>query len=613
MKFEESNFYKALQDFFINADKKTFLQFLAEFYNRTEGIIDKDNIQDDLIKELRKLYLEFNEKGIDENIVREKVNHFLENSIKIKDINLQLYTKANNTDLATERARIDNLTKLSAGSTTGDGELIDMRVSSVGNTYTNAGESLRNQLKNAISTNVISTKQNIASVTDYSINIKLEMYKGQEIEVSLTCDDGVLNNNLTVGIGLTDVTDNNISGVLSLFPNTSGKFITPKNCKLIRVWIPKSTISKTGNVTVTVNHSKSIYEVINEIKELNSSIISEVIGEIDNNRKKNVTDCNVTTVNDNSFTIKGDFATNETVYLKCESNNKISNGDMYIGIGYTEGEQQNALFMKADKEYSFTFKKPATYIRVWISKNNVLSNGTVKFIIKNYKEELSLKEQINKLKLENFKGKTMAILGDSYSTYGKWIPLDNQTWYSDYGNVQDNNITNVKQTWWWKLSKETGLNLLYNESYSGSTICNTGYNGQDTTSFSFITRCENSFGRNQSLSPKPDILFIFGGTNDSWANVNIGSVKYSNWTDEDKKTFLPAFCYLIDYLQLWNPQARIINIINNGLKTEIVNGMKTVCEHYGVEVLQLQNISKTNNHPNIDGMEEIKNQIIKIL
>ena len=95
-KFEESNFYKALQDFFINADKKTFLQFLAEFYNRTEGIINKDNIQDDLIKELRELYLEFNEKGIDENIVIEKVNHFVENNVKIKDIIAKLTTNTNN-------------------------------------------------------------------------------------------------------------------------------------------------------------------------------------------------------------------------------------------------------------------------------------------------------------------------------------------------------------------------------------------------------------------------------------------------------------------------------------------------------------------------------------
>lgn len=89
-KFEESNFYKALQDFFINADKKTFLQFLAEFYNRTEGIIDKNNIQDELIKELRDLYLEFNEKGIDENIVREKVDKFLENNGKIENINKKI-------------------------------------------------------------------------------------------------------------------------------------------------------------------------------------------------------------------------------------------------------------------------------------------------------------------------------------------------------------------------------------------------------------------------------------------------------------------------------------------------------------------------------------------
>ena len=108
-KFEESNFYKAIQDFFINADKKTFLQFLAEFYNRTEGIIDKDNIQDDLIKELRELYLELNEKGIDENIVREKVNYFIENSTKIKNIYSQLNHKANKEETKNIKQQLNNL------------------------------------------------------------------------------------------------------------------------------------------------------------------------------------------------------------------------------------------------------------------------------------------------------------------------------------------------------------------------------------------------------------------------------------------------------------------------------------------------------------------------
>ena len=92
VEFKESKFYKLLQDFFINNNKETFLQMLAEFYNRTEGIIDKNKNQDDLIKELRELYLIFNEKGIDENIVREKVNYFLENNEKIKDINEKVDT-----------------------------------------------------------------------------------------------------------------------------------------------------------------------------------------------------------------------------------------------------------------------------------------------------------------------------------------------------------------------------------------------------------------------------------------------------------------------------------------------------------------------------------------
>ena len=74
--FTESNFYKALQDFFINNNKDTFLQMLSEFYNRTEGIIEKNETQDELINELRELYIKFNEEGIDKNLVKEKVNYF---------------------------------------------------------------------------------------------------------------------------------------------------------------------------------------------------------------------------------------------------------------------------------------------------------------------------------------------------------------------------------------------------------------------------------------------------------------------------------------------------------------------------------------------------------
>ena len=96
VEFKESKFYKLLQDFFINNDKETFIQFLAEFYNRTEGIINKNNVQDEIIKELREMYIKFNEEGIDVDIVREKVNYFIENSNKIQDIISKLIKNTNN-------------------------------------------------------------------------------------------------------------------------------------------------------------------------------------------------------------------------------------------------------------------------------------------------------------------------------------------------------------------------------------------------------------------------------------------------------------------------------------------------------------------------------------
>ena len=93
--FENSDFYKALQNFFINNDKETFLQMLGEFYNRTEGIINKENNQDELIKELYEMFLLFNEKGINDNVVRERVEKFLENSKKIQNIYSQMQHKIN--------------------------------------------------------------------------------------------------------------------------------------------------------------------------------------------------------------------------------------------------------------------------------------------------------------------------------------------------------------------------------------------------------------------------------------------------------------------------------------------------------------------------------------
>lgn len=206
-------------------------------------------------------------------------------------------------------------------------------------------------------------------------------------------------------------------------------------------------------------------------------------------------------------------------------------------------------------------------------------------------------------------GLSFSIIGDSYSTYENWIPSGNSTKYPT------GDVTDVKLTWWWKLANESGMNLLINDSYSGSTICGTGYSGVDCLNTnSFIARAKANLGENNVMKSKPNIIFILGGTNDTWASSPLGTPKYSGWTDDDLYSTLPAFSYLINYLQTWNSGCRIINIMNDMyISQDMIDGMTTICNYYGVENVSLGQIDVSDNHPTVNGMEQIKNKILEKL
>lgn len=201
------------------------------------------------------------------------------------------------------------------------------------------------------------------------------------------------------------------------------------------------------------------------------------------------------------------------------------------------------------------------------------------------------------------------ILGDSYSTFEGQIPAGYACYYTTTPRPETD-VTKLEQTWWYRLFKETNANLLLNSSYSGSTICNTGYDKVDYTDRSFISRLdeliENGFFENNRV----DTLFIFGGTNDSWAGSPVGEIKYENWSKDDLYAVLPAVCYLLHRVKTATNVKKTYVIVNTSLSTAIEKGLLEAAAHYGVNSVRLEKIAKNGGHPSIEGMENIKNEIL---
>ena len=198
---------------------------------------------------------------------------------------------------------------------------------------------------------------------------------------------------------------------------------------------------------------------------------------------------------------------------------------------------------------------------------------------------------------------SVSVLGDSYSTFEGFLQPDtNAVWYwKNQTDPNNTDVTSVNQTWWHSFIADNGYRLCVNNSFSGSTVCNTGYNADDYSDRSFITRYK--------FLGNPDIIFVFGATNDSWAKAPIGEYKYSDWTAEELYSFRPAMAFLLEGMLTRYPNVKIYFLLNSELSNEIDESVLTICQHYGVDCIQLKDIHKISGHPSVKGMQQIKQQI----
>lgn len=200
----------------------------------------------------------------------------------------------------------------------------------------------------------------------------------------------------------------------------------------------------------------------------------------------------------------------------------------------------------------------------------------------------------------------VSILGDSYSTFEGYIPLGNAVWYDTRPNPKKTDVSDVKHTWWWQFISRGGYILGVNDSYSGATVSYTGYNGADYSDRSFITRLPRL--------GSPDILLIFGATNDSWAGVKVGEYSYVEpLSGPQLYEFRPAMARLLSEAVNRYPGTDIYFIINSELRDDITQSIRQVCDHYSVRYIQLHDIDKMSGHPSRAGMTAIADQLLEAI
>lgn len=181
----------------------------------------------------------------------------------------------------------------------------------------------------------------------------------------------------------------------------------------------------------------------------------------------------------------------------------------------------------------------------------------------------------------------LSILGDSISTFDGWIPEGYSCYFPMSGE-----ITEVGQTWWQKVLRDTGMELCVNSSSSGSTCV-----GDSASIDNFQYGCSecrlgNLIGQNGCF---PDIIVVYMGTNDVLKSVPIGDNDGTRAVEEGMvENFSDAYSMMLDKLTAYYPNAEIYCCTlppmgdwgpeSGPVFVPFVNGQELTSEEYGQRI-----------------------------
>lgn len=152
----------------------------------------------------------------------------------------------------------------------------------------------------------------------------------------------------------------------------------------------------------------------------------------------------------------------------------------------------------------------------------------------------------------NLKGKKISFLGDSITTFNGWNPSGYAVWYPR------GTITDVEQTWWKQLINVSGMKLLVNAAWSGSTVSsqrNSGTSNGTSAAMGASTKRIQDLAKNGET---PDIVVVMIGINDFTDNVEVGSWDGGDLPAEGTiSTFSESYALMVSKILKTYPKAEV--------------------------------------------------------
>lgn len=198
----------------------------------------------------------------------------------------------------------------------------------------------------------------------------------------------------------------------------------------------------------------------------------------------------------------------------------------------------------------------------------------------------------------------VGVIGDSISSFSGIIPNG----YKAYYPKSDCDVDKWTKTYWGILINEYwNAELDVNCSWSGGCVA-PGVSGK-TEGSDFVTRCTDFVN--------PDVILLFGGTNDAISSNGVALGDYSYdlpfGSLNTNCRFRDSYIAVIKAIQANYPEAKIIIILGDHVTGDYATSVEEIAKHYEIPYVDFRddkNVTKySGSHPNYNGMKYMAKKI----